>query len=199
MRTSVDYALLATLVSVFILHAIPFLAVPSWAPYIAYISAKDPDTFQLLTTSILAGFAAAGGKLVVFGLSRTMGRLIRRRLVLRVSRIEYLDLLVFIAAVLPIPDDAIYVPLGVAGYRARRFAAIVVVGKIGAALGVSTLVRAVDVALSRLVGDANSTILITALSIAMTYIFLKLLVRGDSSDPDSRGGEGGGPGSYPIS
>ncbi len=108
-----------------------YLAVVS--TYVAIVDNPYANALALLAAGVGAGL----GKTVVFYVSNILGR---KSKAVRRKREEHKWLFgragkgvlvtVFIFAAFPLPDDILYIPLGVAGYRLIPFTIAVILGKI---------------------------------------------------------------------
>lgn len=121
------------------------------------IAVNDPYYESLL---VVAGGVGAGlGKVTLFLAAKTLGGRITGREGARRARylVEHagksLFIIVFLFAALPLPDDALYLPLGAAGYRLASFTAAVVAGK---TLMTLIVVALADVARSYIEAVASS-------------------------------------------
>ncbi|AEM39171.1 SNARE-associated Golgi protein [Pyrolobus fumarii 1A] len=115
-------------------NAIPYTTVP----YLVWIALTAPEYSDPLVKALVivfAGLGAAIGKLIVF----TMGRAAHAVLPEHVrENMEYFAklikkwgfLAIFLFAALPLPDDILYIPLGIAGYSITLFFIAVALGKI---------------------------------------------------------------------
>ena len=103
---------------------------------VAVTSAVSPSLERLALLVVVSGLGAGLGKVIVFLFSSMMGKRF-----LKSSKRESLEellratsigvfLVVLVFAALPLPDDVLYIPLGVAGYSMALFATAVVIGKI---------------------------------------------------------------------
>lgn len=125
------------LLGVFLISAVSNLIPYSTVPYLfiiaIYAAAVDP-VYRILVV-ILGGVGAAVGKVFVFYVGKLARRAISEqskenlRIFVNLSR-RSVALAVFIFAALPLPDDIIYLPLGMTGYSVLRFFAAVTMGKI---------------------------------------------------------------------
>jgi len=109
---------------------IPFLPVPYLIPIVLMSKTLDP-----LLLGILAGIGGAIGKLTSYGLGRFGRRLLkeeRRRKMTILGRAigKYGVLAVFLFALTPLPDDIIYIPIGLAGFDLIKFMFANALGKI---------------------------------------------------------------------
>jgi len=109
---------------------IPFLPVPYLIPIVLMSKTLDP-----LLLGILAGMGGAIGKLTSYGLGRFGRRLLkeeRRKKMTALGRAigKYGALAVFLFALTPLPDDIIYIPIGLAGFDLIKFMFANALGKI---------------------------------------------------------------------
>ena len=109
---------------------IPFLPVPYLIPIVLMSKTLDP-----LLLGILAGIGGAVGKLTSYGLGRFGRRLLgeeRRKKMTALGRAigKYGALAVFLFALTPLPDDIIYIPIGLTGFDLMKFMFANVLGKI---------------------------------------------------------------------
>jgi membrane protein DedA with SNARE-associated domain len=156
-----DYGLPGIFLAAFVSNLIPgFPAV--YLVFIATYSALVPSVAYNIGMIIAAGVGAALGKLVVFYassfLATRFGRVRKRREVSqRVLRRagKGLAITVFAFAALPLPDDVLYIPLGVAGFSTAYFFIAVVLGKIVLTAIVSGLGGFYKRVVSWLIGDAS--------------------------------------------
>jgi len=120
---------LASLVS----NAIPYSAMPYLAVVAAYAAAAPSEK---LIIAAAGGAGATLGKLVLYSLSRLVGAKIGRK---RRENLEYFNkllsgktafLAVFLFAALPLPDDVLYIPLGLSGYAFMKFLVPLFIGKV---------------------------------------------------------------------
>ncbi len=111
---------------------VPFIPVPS---FILLATMSVGDTFNLHVLALLSAVTAAGAKQIIFyasyGGRRIIGDKTRRRMLpfQRLVR-RYGAAAAFTAAATPIPDDLVYVPLGLAKYNPLRFFVATLSGKI---------------------------------------------------------------------
>ena len=111
---------------------VPFVPVPS---FILLATMSVGDTFNLHVLALLSAVTATAAKQIIFyvsyGSQRIMSQKTRRRMrpFQRLVR-RYGAAAAFVAAATPIPDDLVYVPLGLAKYNPRRFFVATLSGKI---------------------------------------------------------------------
>ncbi len=115
----------------FFLSLIPFVPLPSFA-FLATMSAGD--TYNLHLLAVISAVFAATAKLFIFYIGYSGRRIMKKSTVKRMRPIErvvkkYGAAAAFIAAATPIPDDLIYIPLGLARYNPLRFFLYTLAGK----------------------------------------------------------------------
>ena len=129
------YGLIGVFLVSFIGNVIPYSAVPYLAFIAAYAASFESENRMLV--ALVGGFGSALGKYVLYGASRYAGRFLSNR---RREELEYFSkifskkgaglIAIFLFAALPLPDDLLYVPLGVAKFNFTLFAVAVLLGKI---------------------------------------------------------------------
>ncbi len=110
------------------------------AIYLTFVGAYGAlvhDPLDQIITVVLAGLGAGLGKVVVFSTSNFLAGRSER---VQQRREEYswlisetklgVFILVLLFAALPLPDDVLYIPLGISGFSILWFAAAVIIGKI---------------------------------------------------------------------
>ena len=120
-----------TLVS-FFGSLIPFVPLPS---FLLLATMSVGDQFNLHILAIISAVTATGAKMVVFSVSYGGRRIIGEKSRKRMRPFErlvkkYGGGAAFFAAATPIPDDLIYVPLGLAKYNPKRFLIATLTGKL---------------------------------------------------------------------
>jgi len=120
-----------TLVS-FFGSLIPFVPIPSFV-FLATMSVGDQFNIHIL--AIIAAVTATAAKQIIFTISYGGGRILSEKTRKRMKPFErlvkrYGGTAVFVAAATPIPDDLIYIPLGLAKYNPRRFFLATLSGKL---------------------------------------------------------------------
>ncbi len=160
-------------------NAIPYTTVP----YLVWIALTAPEYHDPLTKALVivfAGLGAAVGKLIVF----TMGRAAHVVLPQHVKEnLEYFArlfekwgfLAIFLFAALPLPDDVLYIPLGVAGYNVLLFFVAVALGKI---VITAAAVMAGDI-LANLTGGGEVTPTFIASMIILSVVVTVVIARID--------------------
>ena len=111
---------------------IPFVPIPGFL-LLATMSVGDEYNIHIL--AILASLAAAGAKQVIFIVSYGGRRILNETTRKRMKPFErlvkkYGGAAAFVAAATPIPDDLIYIPLGLAKYNPKRFFIATLSGKL---------------------------------------------------------------------
>jgi len=120
--------------AVFISQAVPLAHLPGYT-FVVLCVAAHHKTADLAAAALAVALGAALGKVVVFFTSRKIGEAVMgreaeyaKRLFEKISKWG-IDLAVVAFAASPLPDDVLYIPLGMAGYDLRRFFVAVLVGK----------------------------------------------------------------------
>lgn len=111
---------------------IPFVPFPA---FILLATMSTTDQFDLNIIAITSAVASAAAKQIIFYLSYGGRKIISEQTRKRIKPFERLVKrygagAAFVAAATPIPDDLIYVPLGLAKYNPLRFFISTLVGKI---------------------------------------------------------------------
>ncbi|KAG2474690.1 MAG: DedA family protein [Nitrosopumilales archaeon] len=111
---------------------IPFVPVPAFL-FLATMSVGDQ--FDLHVLALLSAITATAAKQIIFYLSYTGRRILKEETRKRMRPFErlvkrYGAVAAFVAAATPIPDDLIYIPLGLAKYNPKRFFLATLSGKI---------------------------------------------------------------------
>ncbi|RLG00688.1 MAG: hypothetical protein DRN47_00905 [Candidatus Wolframiiraptor sp.] len=109
---------------------IPFLPVPYLMPIVLMAKTLDP-----LLLGVVAGVGGAVGKLTSYGLGRVGRRFLgeerrKKMTVLGKAIGKYGALAVFLFALTPLPDDVIYIPVGLTGLNIAKFMLANMLGKI---------------------------------------------------------------------
>ena len=120
-----------TLVS-FFGSLIPFVPLPS---FLLLATMSVGDQFDLHLLAIISAVAATAAKVIVFSVSYEGRRIMSTKSRNRMRPFERLVKrygagAAFFAAATPIPDDLIYVPLGLAKYNPKRFFIATLTGKL---------------------------------------------------------------------
>lgn len=115
-------------------NMIPYTTIPYLILVMAYASTL-PTIYQQVLTAIASATGAAVGKIAVYYIGRGARKIIgeenRRKLHLFAKLAgKGIFITIFLFAALPLPDDVIYVPVGMAGYSLLRYFIAVLAGKI---------------------------------------------------------------------
>lgn len=111
---------------------IPFVPLPS---FILLATMSVGDKFNIHYLALIVAIASTVSKQIIFLISYGGGRMITEKTRKRMRPFErlvkkYGAAAAFVAAATPIPDDLIYVPLGLAKYNPLRFFVSTLIGKI---------------------------------------------------------------------
>ena len=111
---------------------IPFVPVP-----IIFLLATMSvgDQFNIHVLALLSAITATAAKQIIFSISYTGRRIMSEKTRKRMKPFErlvkrYGAAAAFVAAATPIPDDIVYIPLGLAKYNPKRFFVATLLGKI---------------------------------------------------------------------
>ena len=110
---------------------IPFVPIPS---FVVLATMAVGDQFNIHILAILGAVTATLAKQIIFYVSYGGGRIISEKTRKRMKPFErlvkkYGGAVAFVAAATPIPDDLVYIPLGLAKYNPRRFFLATLAGK----------------------------------------------------------------------
>jgi membrane protein DedA with SNARE-associated domain len=111
---------------------IPFVPLPS---FLVLATMAVGDQFNIHILALLSAVTATLAKQIIFYVSYRGGRIISEKTRKRMKPFERLVKrygagAAFVAAATPIPDDLVYIPLGLAKYNPRRFFVATLTGKI---------------------------------------------------------------------
>ena len=111
---------------------IPFVPIPS---FVVLATMAVGDQFDIHLLAIIAAVTATAAKQIIFYISYGGGRIISEKTRKRMKPFErlvkkYGGGAAFIAAATPIPDDLVYIPLGIAKYNPKKFFIATLAGKI---------------------------------------------------------------------
>jgi len=116
----------------FIGSLIPFVPVPS---FILLATMSVGEQFDLHILALISAFTATIAKQIIFYASYGGRRMISEKTKKRMKPFQklvkrYGGAAAFVAAATPIPDDMVYIPLGLAKYNPKRFYIATLSGKI---------------------------------------------------------------------
>jgi len=111
---------------------IPFVTVPS---FILLATMSVGEQFDLHILALISAFTATIAKQIIFYASYGGRRMISEKTKKRMKPFQklvkrYGGAAAFVAAATPIPDDMVYIPLGLAKYNPKRFFIATLSGKI---------------------------------------------------------------------
>jgi membrane protein DedA with SNARE-associated domain len=110
---------------------IPFVPIPS---FVVLATMAVGDQFNIHILAIVGAVTATFAKMVIFYVSYGGGKILSEKTRKRMKPFErlvkkYGGAAAFVAAATPIPDDLIYIPLGLAKYNPKRFFIATLTGK----------------------------------------------------------------------
>ncbi len=111
---------------------IPFVPIPF---FVILATMAVGEQFNIHILAIVGAVAATFAKMIIFYVSYGGGRILSEKTRKRMKPFQrlvkkYGAAAAFVAAATPIPDDLIYIPLGLAKYNPRRFFIATLTGKI---------------------------------------------------------------------
>jgi len=131
MALTINYGYLGAIILSFISNLIVFIP----APYllIVFWLSSLPE-FNPTLIALASAFGAAVGKLVVYFISRSGRRLLSKNSIKNLEFAKkimdhYGPMTIFIIAATPLPDDIVYVPLGIIRYSPLKFFLYCLAGK----------------------------------------------------------------------
>ena len=161
----------------FLGNAIPYTTIP----YLVWIMLTTPqykDPFTKIAIVVASGIGAALGKVVVYSMGRVAHYVLPEHVKENMEMFARLFekwgfFAIFVFAASPLPDDILYIPLGVAGYSPILFFAAVALGKI--------VITAAAVAFSDIIseftgGTANPAFIasLIIISIVVTVVIARI-------------------------
>ncbi len=110
---------------------IPFVPIPS---FVVLATMAVGDQFNIHILAIVGAVTATLAKMIIFYVSYGGGKILSEKTRKRMKPFErlvkkYGGVAAFVAAATPIPDDLIYIPLGLAKYNPKRFFIATLTGK----------------------------------------------------------------------
>jgi len=171
------YGYLGALLIAVLGSLVPFLPVPYLIPIVLMSRALDP-----LLLGIAAGVGGALGKLTSYFLGRFGRRLLseerrKKTAVLGKAIEKYGMLAVFLFALTPLPDDVVYIPVGLTGLSIAKFMIANMLGKIVLSWIVAYAGRFYFDLATLFLGEGNGpivTILAVAAMAAITVVMLRV-------------------------
>jgi membrane protein DedA with SNARE-associated domain len=110
---------------------IPFVPIPS---FVVLATMAVGEQFNIHILAIVGAVTATFAKMIIFYVSYGGGKILSDKTRKRMKPFErlvkkYGGAAAFVAAATPIPDDLVYIPLGLAKYNPRRFFVATLAGK----------------------------------------------------------------------
>ena len=111
---------------------IPFVPVPS---FVLLATMAVGTQFDIHILALIAAFTATAAKQIIFYISYGGRKIISEKTKKRMEPFQklvkrYGGTAAFVAAATPIPDDIVYIPLGLAKYNPRKFFVATLLGKL---------------------------------------------------------------------
>lgn len=132
-ETLIEYRFIGIFLMSLISNSIPFVGVP----YLNFLILLTPflNSWELLAVAVLSALGASLGKVVIYLLGRGIGHTLPEKT--KENLLFFQRLLkkwgifaIFLFAASPLPDDVLYIPLGMAQYRLLHYFIAVLCGKI---------------------------------------------------------------------
>ena len=110
---------------------IPFVPIPS---FVVLATMAVGEQFNIHILAIVGAVTATFAKMIIFYVSYGGGKILSEKTRKRMKPFErlvkkYCGAAAFVAAATPIPDDLVYIPLGLAKYNPKRFFLATLAGK----------------------------------------------------------------------
>ncbi len=172
------YGLLGVFLVIFISHAIPFSYLPGWYYLIIYASTIGDNTPLKVLSIVSAALAASLAKVAVYYMGRGFRHVLSEKtkkgmeLFNRIAS-RSMVLAIFVFAALPLPDDILYIPLGIMGYDIKRYLAAVFLGK----LILATLFVAYTDIVSSMIRTTNYDVNAVVATVIATVIISVMVIR----------------------
>jgi len=164
---------------------IPFVPLPA---FLLLATMAITDQFNIHFLVIISAITATAAKQIIFGISYGGGKIIKEKTRQRMKPFErlvkrYGAPAAFVAAATPIPDDFIYVPLGLAKYSPTRFFIATFAGKIVLSYAIVLISRSFGLSyiepLIQEVEDMTAIYIGAAVFIGVTTLIVILMLRLD--------------------
>ena len=155
--------------------------------FLLVVIASTSSNFDPTIIGIVSAIGATTAKVIIFQLSYTGSKLMsksaenRLRPFMRLVS-KYGGIAAFLAAITPIPDDLIYIPLGLARYGRMKFILFTLSGKIIFTMSIAWGVRLSLDYISFFitdVSDTNGAILITMIFFVLAIITIYTIIKLD--------------------
>jgi len=164
---------------------IPFVPLPA---FLLLATMAITDQFNIHFLVIISAITATAAKQIIFGISYGGGKIIKEKTRQRMKPFErlvkrYGAPAAFVAAATPIPDDFIYVPLGLAKYNPTRFFIATFAGKIVLSYAIVLISRSFGLSyiepLIQEVEDMTAIYIGAAVFVGVTTLIVILMLRLD--------------------
>jgi len=164
---------------------IPFVPLPA---FLLLATMAITDQFNIHFLVIISAITATVAKQIIFGISYGGGKIIKEKTRQRMKPFErlvkrYGATAAFVAAATPIPDDFIYVPLGLAKYNPKRFFVATFAGKIVLSYAIVLISRSFGLSyiepLIQKVEDMTAIYVGAAVFVGVTTLIVILMLRLD--------------------
>ena len=164
---------------------IPFVPLPA---FLLLATMAITDQFNIHFLVIISAITATAAKQIIFGISYGGGKIIKEKTRQRMKPFErlvkrYGAPAAFVAAATPIPDDFIYVPLGLAKYNPKRFFVATFAGKIVLSYAIVLISRSFGLSyiepLIQKVEDMTAIYVGAAVFVGVTTLIVILMLRLD--------------------
>ena len=150
------------------------------------VIASTSSNFDPTIIGIVSAIGATTAKVMIFQLSYTGSKLMsksaenRLRPFMRLVS-KYGGIAAFLAAITPIPDDLIYIPLGLARYGRMKFILFTLAGKIIFTMSIAWGVRlSIDyISFFTDVSDTSGAILVTMIFFVIAIITIYMIIKLD--------------------
>ena len=111
---------------------VPFVPIPS---FVLLVTMSVGTQFDIHLLAIIAAFTATAAKQIIFYISYGGRRIISEKTKKRMRPFQklvkrYGGTAAFVAAATPIPDDIVYIPLGLSKYSPKKFFVATLLGKL---------------------------------------------------------------------
>ena len=111
---------------------VPFVPIPS---FVLLVTMSVGTQFDIHLLALIAAFTATAAKQIIFYISYGGRRIISEKTKKRMKPFQklvkrYGGTAAFVAAATPIPDDIVYIPLGLSKYSPKKFFVATLLGKL---------------------------------------------------------------------
>ncbi len=177
MQALEGYGYVGALLIAFFGNLIPFMPVPFLIPVFLLSSVMHP-----LPLGIAVGVGATLGKCISYAVGRGGAAFLKQEKKEELKCFskavgKYGDLAIFLFTALPLPDDVIIIPFGIARYSFRRFFSVLLLGKLFLGLLVAYAGHFSFEILTEFLGGGNIIIGVVSslvLVVVLTVIILKI-------------------------